>query len=517
MGLDVIGVNSLKGVNAWLGVINSNLESSSRTGFRKIRPSLTDGLGQTRSLARLELPSVTFNVQSTSYEWDEPGNIIGSYSSSHFALNGTGFFILADSLGRYYASRDGEFHWASDGYLVNSAGLKVVSTGQDFIRRGPDDLDDTFKANGSSYNLTRYGNKTMLIASFGALNNMTMSQYGSTVFTINGKLPFNLRNDLRNTADGLTYVYDDPIMTASGVAPTYTHTNNVFLANGMSGWIDVAAGANNTNTGRMLIGQAQQTVGFDLQTDFNLDAGLGAGARWMAINFGQNNATDEFSNTSADSGYQVRYSTTGVLEIYQAQGTGKAPVLLFTGALPVPVASASATLPTRLGMTVSSKGEISLTVFNPQTGTSGSINYSLGGSFAGILGYTSIQNTNSLMRLHNISTNFQHDYNPDVTGEMFRVNAFDPDGFPNVPSPPNPEVSPEIDAVSSLFAPQTAGQTYYDKRRGTTIVQHSLESSNASLMEFLPLLSLAQKVFSGVAKTISVYNQQADDLNGLVR
>lgn len=56
-------------------------------------------------------------------------------SSAHFAIQGEGFFVLADDAGCYFLTRDGEFHWTSEGYLCNSAGLKVVSSGQGFIRQ----------------------------------------------------------------------------------------------------------------------------------------------------------------------------------------------------------------------------------------------------------------------------------------------------------------------------------------------------------------------------------------------
>ena len=62
------------------------------------------------------------------------GNIEDSNSNLHLAVNGTGFFALADDTGTVY-SRDGAFLLDEEGFLVNSAGLKVqafppVATGE---------------------------------------------------------------------------------------------------------------------------------------------------------------------------------------------------------------------------------------------------------------------------------------------------------------------------------------------------------------------------------------------------
>lgn len=211
MSLDKIGVNSLLAVNNWIGIINSNMQGSSRTGFKTIRANLTDGLGANRIAGNLEIPPATITVGSTQVEWGQ-GSIVNSEFQTHFALNGEGFFVLYEpNADKYYVSRDGEFHWDHQGYLVNSGGLRVVSSGQDFIRYGENDETDMFQQDGYSRDLARFGDKSFLLVDFVNRDNLRMSKYGSTVYELDGDLTTRVQNDLTKTTDGLSFVYDDPI------------------------------------------------------------------------------------------------------------------------------------------------------------------------------------------------------------------------------------------------------------------------------------------------------------------
>lgn len=215
MALDKIGVNSLLAVNSWIGLINANMQGTSRTGFKPTRISLTDGLGQLYTTKTdLEIPPSTLTVQATSMEWGQ-GSIVNSESSSHFAIQGEGFFVLTDKAHRIYLTRDGEFHWDGEGYLTNSAGLRVLSNGQDFIRRDPTDVSDAFSPDGYSKELLRYGDKGLMLVSVANRDGLLMSQYGSTVFQLDGDLPLRLQNNFETTTDGLTFIYDDPDILAA--------------------------------------------------------------------------------------------------------------------------------------------------------------------------------------------------------------------------------------------------------------------------------------------------------------
>ncbi|MGV3524482.1 MAG: hypothetical protein ACO1RX_09665 [Candidatus Sericytochromatia bacterium] len=211
MSLDKVGVNSLLAVNSWIGMINSNMQGSSRTGFKTTRISFSDGLGVNRVSDDLTIPPSTLSVQGTSIEWGQ-GSVINSTESTHFAIQGEGFFVLHDeNSGKFFLSRDGEFHWSQDGFLVNSAGLKVVSNGHDYVRFGDGD-QDIFDPDGNSRQLDYYGNKSLLLVDVTNRDALRMSQYGSTVFEVDGGITTRLKNDFSKTTDGLAFIYDDPLL-----------------------------------------------------------------------------------------------------------------------------------------------------------------------------------------------------------------------------------------------------------------------------------------------------------------
>lgn len=56
-----------------------------------------------------------------------------------------------------------------------------------------------------------------------------------------------------------------------------------------------------------------------------------------------------------------------------------------------------------------------------------------------------------------------------------------------------------------------------DPDTDTEIKRYSLEASNGSMVEYLPTLASAQKMFSAVSKIIAVYNGTVDDMNSLIR
>lgn len=219
------GVNSLLAVNSWIGLINANLQGSSRTAFKTVRPHLVDAPSVNYLGERVQIPPATLNIQATSIEWAQ-GAVVNSDYSTHFALQGQGFFVVADTLGRYYLSRDGEFHWDGNGYLVNSSGLRVVSSGQDFIRRSfRYDTSDGFSPDGESQQLERYGDKSFLIVDVTDRDGLTMSRYGSTVLELDGDLPLRVHNDFDTSTDGLTFLYNDPkqltYVTQQNTAPPF--------------------------------------------------------------------------------------------------------------------------------------------------------------------------------------------------------------------------------------------------------------------------------------------------------
>lgn len=143
MGFD--GMYSLRAVDAWIAVINSNLNSTTRIGYKGSRLKFKGGVTEVvrapqNALQGIQIPESALHTDQTSIDFSQ-GSIINSLDSAHVALQGNGFFVLAEitnlgvvanpSIGtaRFY-TRDGEFHTYTqnnNSYLVNDQGLAVMA------------------------------------------------------------------------------------------------------------------------------------------------------------------------------------------------------------------------------------------------------------------------------------------------------------------------------------------------------------------------------------------------------
>jgi flagellar hook protein FlgE len=60
------------------------------------------------------------------YNIQEQGNLQGTTSSTDLAIQGKGFFLVADSSGAKFLTRAGSFIQDNSGNLVNAAGFKLL-------------------------------------------------------------------------------------------------------------------------------------------------------------------------------------------------------------------------------------------------------------------------------------------------------------------------------------------------------------------------------------------------------
>jgi flagellar hook protein FlgE len=220
---DVSTIQSLKAVDAWIDVINANINGGVRTAFKssrlKFSGSNTDvqRMGGSSSLP-LQFPEPGLTTANTLIDWT-PGALTASTDETHLAIQGhpNRFFILINpgeavlsgsgfggsrgptSNGGMYLTRDGEFHWGpqedlGDGimasYLKDSRGNFVGRAGA-YVPNGcmiwytPVGNTEVVRTTsspppviGSTTNaMERPG--TVDITDLGSLR---YSQYGSTVF-----------------------------------------------------------------------------------------------------------------------------------------------------------------------------------------------------------------------------------------------------------------------------------------------------------------------------------------------
>jgi flagellar hook protein FlgE len=237
MAGEVSTIQSLKAVDAWIDVINSNINGGVRTAFKASRLKFggsntnVDRAGTTTSLP-LQFPEPSLVTQNTIIDFTQ-GAVTASTENSHLAIQGTGWFLVASSdvidtaaganfggtlnsaNARFYLTRDGEFRTNQFGLLVNSQGYVLVTVGvtavggrnvlkydaanvgaTSSIRAVYNNIDGTVPAAGRAATLTSYlangtindvtntaiaGATSILKVTLGQ-QSLEYTQFGSTVF-----------------------------------------------------------------------------------------------------------------------------------------------------------------------------------------------------------------------------------------------------------------------------------------------------------------------------------------------
>lgn len=125
MSLQGMMRTSTSGMNAQasrLSSISDNISNSSTTGYK----------GSSVSFSDLVLSSTGGNYASgsvnaiTSYSISEQGALTSTTSATDLAIKGSGFFVVKDSGGSVFLTRDGSFKIDSSGELVNSSGFTLM-------------------------------------------------------------------------------------------------------------------------------------------------------------------------------------------------------------------------------------------------------------------------------------------------------------------------------------------------------------------------------------------------------
>jgi flagellar basal body rod protein FlgG len=214
-------IQSLRAVDAWIDVINANINGGVRTAFKSSRLKFggsnvdVQRTGNATSLP-LQIPEPSLTTVNTIIDFSQ-GAVTTSTETSHVAIQGPGFFKLArvtddptDPNTTFYYTRDGEFHWMSMPagttfgtgggtyttipgntyvFLVNSAGLAVVaattgewvkySLNQGAFPGQPYDSPSGVINGGSDPNFL----EDIAVVDFPQKQGMQFSRYGSTIFT----------------------------------------------------------------------------------------------------------------------------------------------------------------------------------------------------------------------------------------------------------------------------------------------------------------------------------------------
>lgn len=120
------GVSALDQFQQDLDVIGNNIANVDTVGFKSANVEFADTLSQTVGSNSTGTEQVGTGVTTNSITDNfNQGSITNTGVASNVAINGNGFFLVKDSSGNEYATRDGDFTVNSEGYLVTSGGLNV--------------------------------------------------------------------------------------------------------------------------------------------------------------------------------------------------------------------------------------------------------------------------------------------------------------------------------------------------------------------------------------------------------
>ena len=222
---EISTVQSLRAVDAWIDVINANINGGVRTAFKSSRLKFggtnTNVIrpGGTTSLP-LQIPEPGLVTTNTVIDFTQ-GAITASTENTHLAIQGEGFFMVMSNvtatgtagfpINKVLLTRDGEFHTNQDGLLVNTFGyylctffpIPVPPIGfPSVVRAVYNDIDLPVPSGAAAATATRLSDFLKVVVPIGALaaggaafgftqsatltvqgkQNLKFSQFGSTYF-----------------------------------------------------------------------------------------------------------------------------------------------------------------------------------------------------------------------------------------------------------------------------------------------------------------------------------------------
>jgi flagellar hook protein FlgE len=106
----------------WLSTIAQNVSNANTTGYKNTDTDFTAMLtasGDTPQLAGVATNTVSYNGLQ--------GQVASTQTSTNLAVQGSGFFIVSNSSGDIFLTRNGSFVPDAEGNLVNSAGYYLMA------------------------------------------------------------------------------------------------------------------------------------------------------------------------------------------------------------------------------------------------------------------------------------------------------------------------------------------------------------------------------------------------------
>lgn len=123
------GLSGLNGASKGLDVVGNNVANAGTVGFKGAQGQFADVYAAALGSSGANQVGIGTQVNAIAQQFTQ-GNITVSNSPLDLAINGQGFFRMSQS-GTITYTRNGQFHLDKDGYVINSAGLRLTGYAAD--------------------------------------------------------------------------------------------------------------------------------------------------------------------------------------------------------------------------------------------------------------------------------------------------------------------------------------------------------------------------------------------------
>jgi flagellar hook protein FlgE len=106
----------------WLSSISQNVSNSNTTGYKNVETEFATLVDQAGGAAD-SLAGVKASLRSLN---SLQGSVVGTSTTTDLAIQGEGYFVVSDSSGALYLTRNGSFVPDAEGNLVNSSGYYLM-------------------------------------------------------------------------------------------------------------------------------------------------------------------------------------------------------------------------------------------------------------------------------------------------------------------------------------------------------------------------------------------------------
>jgi flagellar hook protein FlgE len=207
MGTSVSGM--LADTN-WLSSISQNVSNANTTGYKNAETEFATLVDQAGGAAD-SLAGVKASLRSLN---SLQGSVVGTSTTTDLAIQGEGYFVVTDSSGAYYLTRNGSFVPDAEGNLVNSAGYYLMGNS---ALSGQADSKPTEKVNvtasGDSPTASKTGTLSVNLPS-------TATSYAGSA---------DLPSELPTSAAAATYTDETSVTAYDDLGGA--HTINIYLTN----------------------------------------------------------------------------------------------------------------------------------------------------------------------------------------------------------------------------------------------------------------------------------------------